>query len=46
MFAVRSLRSELNLRPDQQVPLYAVGDAAFVDDVAPLLKSVMAASRR
>jgi valyl-tRNA synthetase len=42
MFAVRSLRSELNLRPDQRVPLYAVGDAAFVDDVAPLLRSVMA----
>ena len=41
MFAVRSLRSELNLRPDQRVPLYAVGDAAFVDEVAPLLKSVM-----
>jgi len=42
MFAVRSLRSELNLRPDQRVPLYAVGDSAFVDEVAPLLKSVMA----
>ena len=42
LFAVRSLRSELNLRPDQRVPLYAVGDEAFVDDVAPLLRSVMA----
>jgi valyl-tRNA synthetase len=42
MFAVRSLRSELDLRPDQRVPLYAVGDAAFVAEVAPLLKSVMA----
>jgi valyl-tRNA synthetase len=42
LFAVRSLRSELSLRPDQRVPLYAVGDAAFVDEVAPLLKSVMA----
>ncbi|MCW5659841.1 MAG: valine--tRNA ligase [Burkholderiaceae bacterium] len=41
MFSVRSLRSELNLRPDQRVPLHAVGDAAFVDEVAPLLKSVM-----
>jgi len=41
MFAIRSLRSELNLRPDQRVPLYAVGDAAFVDEVAALLKSVM-----
>jgi valyl-tRNA synthetase len=41
MTAVRTLRSELNLRPDQRVPLYAVGDAAFVDEVAPLLKSVM-----
>jgi valyl-tRNA synthetase len=42
LFAVRSLRSELNLRPDQRVPLYAVGDQGFVDEVAPLLKSVMA----
>jgi valyl-tRNA synthetase len=42
VFAVRSLRSELNLRPDQRVPLYAAGDEAFVDEVAPLLKSVMA----
>jgi valyl-tRNA synthetase len=41
MAAVRGLRSELNLRPDQRVPLYAVGDAAFIDDVAPLLKSVI-----
>jgi len=41
MTAVRTLRSELNLRPDQRVPLYAVGEAAFVDEVAPLLKSVM-----
>jgi valyl-tRNA synthetase len=39
---VRRLLSELTLRPDQRVPLYAVGDAAFVDEVAPLLKSVMA----
>jgi len=42
MFAVRSLRSELNLRPDQRVPMYAVGDAPFVAEVAPLLMSVMA----
>jgi valyl-tRNA synthetase len=42
LFAVRSLRSELNLRPDQRVPVYAVGDAAFVDEIAPLLRSVMA----
>jgi len=41
MFAVRSLRSELNLRPDQRVPLYAVGEADFVDEIAPMLKSVM-----
>ncbi|MFO1221935.1 MAG: valine--tRNA ligase [Burkholderiaceae bacterium] len=41
MTAVRGLRSELNLRPDQRVPLHAVGDAAFVDAVAPLLRSVM-----
>ncbi|HSB99426.1 MAG TPA: valine--tRNA ligase, partial [Burkholderiaceae bacterium] len=41
MSAVRGLRSELNLRPDQRVPLYAVGESAFVDAVAPLLRSVM-----
>jgi len=41
MAAVRGLRSELNLRPDQRVPLYAVGDSAFVAEVSALLKSVM-----
>ena len=41
MAAVRSLRSELSLRPDQRVPLYAVGDSTFVAEVSGLLKSVM-----
>jgi len=42
MFAVRSLRSDLKLRPDQRVPMHAVGDTAFVTEVTPLLTSVMA----
>jgi valyl-tRNA synthetase len=41
MLTVRSLRSDLKLRPDQRVPMYAVGDAAFVTEVTPLLTSVM-----
>jgi valyl-tRNA synthetase len=41
MAALRGLRSDMKLRPDQRVPLYAAGDAAFVAEVAPLLQSVM-----
>jgi valyl-tRNA synthetase len=39
--AVRGLRSEMNLSPGQKPPLYAVGDPAFIDEVAPLLRSVL-----
>jgi valyl-tRNA synthetase len=32
----------MNLSPGQRTPLYALGNTAFVDEVAPLLQSVMA----
>ncbi|MBI5255689.1 MAG: valine--tRNA ligase [Burkholderiales bacterium] len=35
---VRSLRSEMNLSPGDRKPLYAIGDAAFIEQAAPLLK--------
>jgi len=38
--ACRRLRSEMSLSPDKRVPLYAIGDAAFVNDAAPLLKAL------
>jgi valyl-tRNA synthetase len=38
--ACRRLRSEMALSPDKRVPLYAIGDAAFVDAAAPLLKAL------
>ena len=38
--ATRSLRGELSLGPDKRVPLYAMGDAAFVEQAAPILKSL------
>ncbi len=36
----RQLRGELNVSPGTRLPLYAVGDAAFLRDVAPVLQAL------
>jgi valyl-tRNA synthetase len=40
----RSLRSEMNLGPGERVPLYAIGDAEFLDAAAPLIKTLAKAT--
>jgi len=36
----RSLRSEMNLSPAERVPLCAIGDAEFMEQAAPVLKTL------
>ncbi|MFN3377294.1 MAG: class I tRNA ligase family protein, partial [Burkholderiaceae bacterium] len=38
--ACRTLRGEMNVSPAQRLPLYAVGDAAFMRDVSPVLQAL------
>ena len=38
--ACRNLRGEMNVSPAQRLPLYAVGDAAFLSSIAPVLQSL------
>ncbi|WP_088284427.1 valine--tRNA ligase [Ideonella sp. A 288] len=38
--ACRSLRGEMALSPAERVPLYTMGDAAFVGQAAPVLKAL------
>ncbi len=38
--ACRNLRGEMNVSPATKLPLYAVGDAAFMREVAPVLQAL------
>ena len=38
--ACRQLRGEMNVSPSTRLPLYAVGDAAFLREVAPVLQAL------
>jgi valyl-tRNA synthetase len=38
--ACRNLRGEMSLSPADRVPLYAIGDTAFLDQAAPVLKAL------
>lgn len=38
--ACRALRSEMGLSPSDRVPLYAIGDKAFLDVAAPVLRTL------
>jgi valyl-tRNA synthetase len=38
--ACRNLRGEMNVSPSTRLPLYAVGDAAFLQEAAPALKAL------
>jgi valyl-tRNA synthetase len=38
--ACRNLRGEMNVSPATRLPLYAVGDAQFLRDVAPVLQAL------
>ncbi|HUG23127.1 valine--tRNA ligase [Piscinibacter sp.] len=42
--AARSLRSEMNLQPGKAVPVYAIGDRAFLEAASPVLKALAKAS--
>ena len=38
--ACRTLRGEMNVSPATKLPLYAVGDASFIRDAAPVLQAL------